>query len=368
MVGRNDPCPCGSGKKYKKCCSGKNEVFLDKQVDQDLNRILYNSFEVISKQVAFDEFETYTNSWKEEVGTLWDMKSIEEAVSAYYILISRSDLWKDYLSDILNETLRSNVRQVLETWKEPIILLGNVVAEQDGYLEIKELIGSETYYLKQNEKMALSLGMLVLGIVLPQHKIKKQSVKIVSSLMCVRDDEGALESAIQSFSKMNHAASNANFLEENMLDIYAILLGRPMVSAQVGETIVQPVVESSEEPIVEPNLEPLVEPSEDELTPIQNETIELLNSVLEERNTNQDEKELINNICVAYFIKNQPNFRKANVVAAAAFVTALDLELLTEEPMTKTAAAKLFDVSPASMASHIKNIQKFVEEDYLLTK
>ena len=23
-VGRNDPCPCGSGKKYKKCCVGKN--------------------------------------------------------------------------------------------------------------------------------------------------------------------------------------------------------------------------------------------------------------------------------------------------------------------------------------------------------
>ena len=22
-VGRNDPCPCGSGKKYKKCCMGR---------------------------------------------------------------------------------------------------------------------------------------------------------------------------------------------------------------------------------------------------------------------------------------------------------------------------------------------------------
>ena len=22
-VGRNDPCPCGSGKKYKKCCGAK---------------------------------------------------------------------------------------------------------------------------------------------------------------------------------------------------------------------------------------------------------------------------------------------------------------------------------------------------------
>ena len=24
-VGRNDPCPCGSGKKYKKCCLGTGE-------------------------------------------------------------------------------------------------------------------------------------------------------------------------------------------------------------------------------------------------------------------------------------------------------------------------------------------------------
>ena len=24
-LGRNDPCPCGSGKKYKKCCLPKDE-------------------------------------------------------------------------------------------------------------------------------------------------------------------------------------------------------------------------------------------------------------------------------------------------------------------------------------------------------
>lgn len=24
-IGRNDPCPCGSGKKYKKCCLGKED-------------------------------------------------------------------------------------------------------------------------------------------------------------------------------------------------------------------------------------------------------------------------------------------------------------------------------------------------------
>ncbi|MEJ2040503.1 MAG: SEC-C metal-binding domain-containing protein [Desulfosarcinaceae bacterium] len=25
-IGRNDPCPCGSGKKYKKCCMGKSQA------------------------------------------------------------------------------------------------------------------------------------------------------------------------------------------------------------------------------------------------------------------------------------------------------------------------------------------------------
>ena len=26
-IGRNEPCPCGSGKKYKKCCMQKKNVF-----------------------------------------------------------------------------------------------------------------------------------------------------------------------------------------------------------------------------------------------------------------------------------------------------------------------------------------------------
>ena len=26
-VGRNDPCPCGSGLKYKKCCQGEQQTW-----------------------------------------------------------------------------------------------------------------------------------------------------------------------------------------------------------------------------------------------------------------------------------------------------------------------------------------------------
>ena len=33
-VGRNDPCPCGSGLKYKKCCLGKKEILLSKNLKE----------------------------------------------------------------------------------------------------------------------------------------------------------------------------------------------------------------------------------------------------------------------------------------------------------------------------------------------
>ena len=39
-VGRNDPCPCGSGKKYKECHERKGDGFLQKlTLEQDKKRL-----------------------------------------------------------------------------------------------------------------------------------------------------------------------------------------------------------------------------------------------------------------------------------------------------------------------------------------
>ncbi len=37
-IGRNDPCPCGSGKKYKICCLGKKRK-INAKVIQDPSKI-----------------------------------------------------------------------------------------------------------------------------------------------------------------------------------------------------------------------------------------------------------------------------------------------------------------------------------------
>ncbi len=34
QIGRNDPCPCGSGEKYKNCCVTKGDHFLKKLAEK----------------------------------------------------------------------------------------------------------------------------------------------------------------------------------------------------------------------------------------------------------------------------------------------------------------------------------------------
>ena len=38
-VGRNDPCPCGSGKKYKNCCMRKDMAAAEAATEDDVNPI-----------------------------------------------------------------------------------------------------------------------------------------------------------------------------------------------------------------------------------------------------------------------------------------------------------------------------------------
>jgi len=50
-VGRNDPCPCGSGKKYKKCCGGKEE--MDFSLPEELRTgTLLDEYIVLMQAVA----------------------------------------------------------------------------------------------------------------------------------------------------------------------------------------------------------------------------------------------------------------------------------------------------------------------------
>ncbi len=46
-IGRNEPCPCGSGKKYKKCCMGKKDKLIVIPEIENCNSPVLSEFENI---------------------------------------------------------------------------------------------------------------------------------------------------------------------------------------------------------------------------------------------------------------------------------------------------------------------------------
>ena len=80
-IGRNDPCPCGSRKKYKKCCLRKNE--FDNQIQTAVSTELTSDFEHIKS--ASNEINRILQSYK-----------FEDAVMATFCL----NLWRKNRSAI----------------------------------------------------------------------------------------------------------------------------------------------------------------------------------------------------------------------------------------------------------------------------
>ena len=63
-IGRNDPCPCGSGKKFKHCCLGKESskasghgaAGISETLRSELEGRQFNSLEKVSDDILCHEY------------------------------------------------------------------------------------------------------------------------------------------------------------------------------------------------------------------------------------------------------------------------------------------------------------------------
>jgi hypothetical protein len=92
-IGRNDPCPCGSGKKYKKCCLGKeeNEKALQR-IEQKADESLFEDLPISDSTDAADEYnDDSADVFPDEIDE-GDIFETEDQIDA------KTDFEPDYVS------------------------------------------------------------------------------------------------------------------------------------------------------------------------------------------------------------------------------------------------------------------------------
>lgn len=71
-IGRNDPCPCGSGKKYKKCCMNKEGVEFSADLSplKNINHLMQKGYEFTQAGLKTDACNEWWTAWKETLAWL----------------------------------------------------------------------------------------------------------------------------------------------------------------------------------------------------------------------------------------------------------------------------------------------------------
>lgn len=152
-IGRNDPCPCGSGIKYKKCCIGK----IVESTSDPLDAKMQKGYSLLEK----DKLEEACNIWL----TVWEglkeritpeIRSIENTDKVFSGLQSIYNWSSDLAMELYNAGLknRSYFEKLIKYSKEFYTLLPD---SPDIFLQNMKTAEAESYFalgkVEQGEKV-----------------------------------------------------------------------------------------------------------------------------------------------------------------------------------------------------------------------
>ncbi len=172
-VSRNDTCPCGSGKKYKKCCGKNTVVTIDHLIDKELDNV---QGEII--QFALYHYEFFIEEYLEEYYARLELpEEVEDAFHFFSVLwiITKADLGngktilEEYLGKNLNKQKRGRTKEIVRSWTEAKPSISVILEQDKDYaLTLKDLFTEEIMKIKvKNEEHEVSIGGLMLSIIVP---------------------------------------------------------------------------------------------------------------------------------------------------------------------------------------------------------
>lgn len=173
MVGRNDPCPCGSGKKYKQCCLMKQSEDQTEQIK--VQRFFERKWRLTNDLHSFlaekhgggwmldhqkmEPFDSSMDHFREGVGSVWAFffcKYENGNRGIYWLLEERGRRYSE------------EDREMLERWKAMRVSCYQVVGSYEQGMVIEDVWSGERYRMPYCETMVkLPLGSVAVGMIEP---------------------------------------------------------------------------------------------------------------------------------------------------------------------------------------------------------
>jgi tetratricopeptide (TPR) repeat protein len=135
--GRNDPCPCGSGKKYKKCCLARDEAAASAQRDQAAatKTAAKTTSWVIAEDDDLDQLSNRVVDLIHE-GRLDEAEKARDELAARY-----PDMHDCIERTAMIHQARGNLPAAIEWWNKTIdYMQRNEGFEEDGIQAVRDIV------------------------------------------------------------------------------------------------------------------------------------------------------------------------------------------------------------------------------------
>lgn len=310
MIGRNDPCPCGSGKKYKKCCANKEAVTVDVVVDEEMERVLQNFYELYPKKQDFEAYHAVGAKWNEALGDKLDIELVEAIAIDYFFFEERLDIWTGYLERVLKDTIRPALKERLENWSHPSLLIGKIKEVKDDYMIVEHSDTKALVELRREGERPIPENVHVFCFILP---IDEQHHLAISSMI---------------FFPADHTAIFEQFFKEKTMNN----------SMELWKKLVENGFEGNE------------------FTDFETEVFDRIMAYLEEQGR---DAERILQLTQDFVVEKQPKARKPVAIAAGAIRFGNDHGYFEKIDTTVKAIAEYFDVSASSLNKYERELAEY---------
>lgn len=169
-VGRNAPCPCGSGKKYKHCCERKQDVvFLNEVITQEALQLQQELFEYslthygdALSDFIFQQIQHLPIVDEEEQETFM-LYVTQWAIFCAPILNGRT-VFEHYVQTRGPKIKRASTRNLLRSWTKEVPSFARVVGRETNVIVVEDIFTGEQKRVTLQDGMTIEIGSLIVGL------------------------------------------------------------------------------------------------------------------------------------------------------------------------------------------------------------
>ncbi|MBF0708044.1 SEC-C domain-containing protein [Alkalihalobacillus hwajinpoensis] len=200
---RNDPCPCGSGKKYKKCCM-TSESAQDQLEEQLYTQELY-TIQAQLVEYAMSEHDQKMVSLANDLFNRFEIpKNLEEAymhgIFPWAIFHQSLNQWnktivREYLQLYSHTFSTEKVKETVNDWRDAYMSIYTVEEASGHTAVVKELGSNQSISILLHEEVILTSGESLAGILLP---VKNGAMPFIELLKIAPDAMEMVEKKLSS--------------------------------------------------------------------------------------------------------------------------------------------------------------------------